>query len=103
MSSFENMVKCYNEMSREERLATVRVTSVSFVKDAMIIGWSGIMGFGEYTVSHVTLATEKKPWGVEEVIEYKLEGDSEHMDSQDSKEFVRHLLAQIADQIQVVS
>lgn len=102
MSLFEKMMKCHNEMSKEERLATVRVTSVSFVKDAMIIGWSGIMGFGEYTVSHIALATEERPWGAE-VTEYKLEGDSEHMDCQIDKEFIRHLLAQIADQIQVVS
>ena len=95
-------MKRYDEMSKEERLATVRVTSVSFVKDAVVIGWSGIMGFGEYTVSHSTLAVEKTPWGTEEVTEYELHGDSECMDSKDDKEFIRNLFMRIVDQIEVV-
>ena len=97
------MTKKYDEMTRAERVATVEITGLSFVEGAIIFEWSGAMGFGEYVIHNIPLETRETPWGTEEVSKYKLEADSEHMDSQDRKEFIRNLLMRMVDQIEVVN
>ena len=74
-------------MTPEEKLQTVELTSIKFYKGIMVLSWSGVMGFGEYRVEL-------------DEDETTFIGHSEGMDiKKPNKEFLRHLLNQLADRV----
>ena len=89
-----------DSMTPEERLATIRVEEVRFYNDAMVISWSGIIGFGDYTLKLHRETEMNEDSGVEITKSYTIQGDSEGLDLRnDNRIFLRHLLNQIADQV----
>lgn len=87
-------------MTSEEKLATIRVEEVRFYNDTMVISWSGIIGFGDYTLELHRETEMDEDSGDEVTKSYTIQGDSESLDlGNDNRIFLRHLLNQIADQI----
>lgn len=81
----EEWVAKLDSMTPEEKLATIKLTSVKFYKGAMVLEWSGIIGFGEYTIA---------------TGENGLSGNSEGLDlHNEEKKFLRHLLNQLVERV----
>lgn len=77
-------------MTLNGREVEIEIDDVTALKNvdgvqAIIIGWSGNIGFGEYT-----LYTDGKG---------RWHGDSEHMDKGDDKEFIRLLLDKFVERL----
>lgn len=66
----------------------VEVTDLIPIEHGLILSWQGNIGFGEYTIF-----TDS---------EGHMLADSEHMDKDDDKEFLRSLFDSIVEQIKVV-
>lgn len=80
-------------MTPEEKLATVTLDDILIVNNTILLQWSGAMGFGEYSLTLSRIYTEN-----DHVI--FLTGDSEGLDLRDDKKlFLRHLLSQLADKV----
>lgn len=87
-------------MTPEERLATIKVEEVRFYNDAVVISWSGVIGFGDYTLELHRETEIDEDDGYEVTKSYTIQGNSEGLDlGNDNRIFLRHLLNQIADQV----
>lgn len=89
-----------DSMTPEEKLASVTLDEVIFYDNTMILEWSGVMGFGQYTI-HVSKEVQHDIDIEEEAdVGYTLIGNSENMDIRnDKKIFLRHLLEQFIDKV----
>ena len=56
-----------------------------FPYGGIVVEWSGTIGWGEYSLY----------WGKDK----KLHADTEHMDSDENREFTREILSQLVDRI----
>ena len=97
---FNKWTSKLNSMTEEEKLATVTINNIDFTSCAMIISWSGAYGFGKYTIyKQPVYITDEN--GFQSVVDYRLQADSEHMDSGTNKKFLRHLLDEFIDEITI--
>ena len=73
-------------MSRKHNPAEIHLTidNIRLYKDCMYIGWSSDIGFGEYAIS---------------IDAGNISGDSECMDNNEDKDFLKELLKQASEHI----
>lgn len=76
-------------MSRRNNVNDIdlEIYKIEPIKNGLCVQWNSSIGFGEYNI-----------WVGEDG---KMYGDSEYMDSQDDKDFIRKLLELIADQMTI--
>ena len=77
-------------MTRAEKIATMTLDDIESGKGWISLKWSGIQGFGEYTLHY---------W--EENEQLKVSADSECMDGNDDKGVLKALLAKLLEMAEV--
>ena len=79
---------------------SLEVTDIVGLKDGVIIRWSSPdIGFGEYTI-HTKVKRNQLGFAEDKIL---IEGDSECMDSNEDKSFLKALLSKMIEQISIVS
>lgn len=87
-------------MRKHNNYDSVEVYDIECYKNGFVIRWiSPELGWGEYTI-HVNADRDEYGSVIGDV---SIEGDSEYMDSNDDKLFLRTLLAKLEDKIEIKS
>jgi hypothetical protein len=88
-------------MTREERIASCTVDAVEVwggEHPGIRLHWSGAPGFGTYTL----LFAMDYDYDKDDVYELKVTGESECMDDNEDKGYLKHLLLSLADKVEIV-
>lgn len=96
---FKEWIAKLDAMTPEERLATITLDEVRFYDDAIVLSWSGVIGFGQYRIE-LTREFETDKHGYQQTTSYAMQASSEGMDlHNDNKKFLRHLLNQFVEKV----
>ena len=86
-------------MRKHENYDSVEITDVIGLENGFIIRWaSPEIGFGEYTIH---TKAERNEFGFA-TGDIELEGDSEYMDCNDDKAFLKALLDKLLEKINII-
>ena len=79
---------------------SVEITDVIGLENGLIIRWaSPEIGFGEYTI-HTKAKRNEFGFAVDDI---EIEGDSEYMDSNEDKAFLKALLDRLLEKMNIIS